>query len=167
MSIAETANREPPSKRKEELDGQDGKPKSHEMGLQVPRGVHTEMSKKDAVPGAAKAPGGGVSDIGESKREPDRRGASDAGPCAHDAIDTAEIRGVAGGGIHQGQERDPSGQGICRTQKEFCRPTLLGARVLCFDGGTRRRGDSQLHKAPRGGGREIGTAWVVEVAATE
>lgn len=64
MSIAETANREPPSKRKEELDGQDRKPKSHEMGLQVPRCVHTEMSKKDVVPGVAKAPWRGVSGTG-------------------------------------------------------------------------------------------------------
>jgi hypothetical protein len=42
MSIAETLNREPPSKRKETLDGQNGKFESHEMGLQVPRRVYTE-----------------------------------------------------------------------------------------------------------------------------
>ena len=51
MSIAETFNREPPSKRKEESDGQDRKPKSHEVVLQVPRGVHTEVSEKDAKAG--------------------------------------------------------------------------------------------------------------------
>jgi len=34
VSIAETTNREPPSKRKEKLDGQDREPKSHEMGVQ-------------------------------------------------------------------------------------------------------------------------------------
>lgn len=167
MSIAETANREPPSKRKEELDGQDRKPKSHEMGLQVPRGVHTEMSKKDAVRGVEKAPWRGVSGTGASKGKSDRRRAFDAGPRAHDAIDTAEILCVAGGGVHQGKERDPSGQGVCRAQKEFCGSALLGARVLCLDGWTGRRGDSQLHKAPRGGGCEVGAAGVVEVGATE
>jgi putative transposase len=40
MSIRETSKREPPSKRKEELDGQDRKPKPHEVGLQVPRRVY-------------------------------------------------------------------------------------------------------------------------------
>src|SRR5262249_24219957 len=49
VSIAETFNREPPSKRKEELDGQDREPKSHEMGLQVSPCVYSEVSEKDAV----------------------------------------------------------------------------------------------------------------------
>jgi hypothetical protein len=42
MSITETLIREPPSKRKEKLDGQNGKHEPHEMGLQVPRRVYTE-----------------------------------------------------------------------------------------------------------------------------
>lgn len=49
MSIAETSRREPPSKRKEEPDGQDRKPKPHEMGLQVPRRVHTEDAQEGVV----------------------------------------------------------------------------------------------------------------------
>ena len=51
MSIAETFNREPPSKRRQDWDGQDEKPKSHEVGLQVPRCVHTEVSEKGAKAG--------------------------------------------------------------------------------------------------------------------
>jgi hypothetical protein len=42
MSIADTRNREPPSKRKEKLDGQNEKFESDEMGLHVPRRVYTE-----------------------------------------------------------------------------------------------------------------------------
>ena len=34
--------------------------------------------------------------------------------CAHDDLDTAEVCGVAGGGVHQGQERDPPGAGVRR-----------------------------------------------------
>ena len=45
MSIGETSNREPPSKRKEELDGQNRKPKPHEMGLQVPRRVYPHLTR--------------------------------------------------------------------------------------------------------------------------
>ncbi len=54
-TFAETTNREPPSKRKEKLDGQHREPKPHEMGLQVPRRVHTEGSKKSAVRAVAGA----------------------------------------------------------------------------------------------------------------
>ena len=61
VSIAETFNREPPSKRKAELDGQDREPKSHEMGLQVPRRVYSEVSEKDTVRAVAGASRGGVS----------------------------------------------------------------------------------------------------------
>lgn len=49
MSIMETLNREPPSKRKEKPDGQDRKPKPHEMGLQVSHCIHTEVSKEGVV----------------------------------------------------------------------------------------------------------------------
>jgi hypothetical protein len=57
VSIAETTNREPPSKRKEKLDGQDREPKSHEMGVQVPRCVYTQGQKEAAVHGVAQTPG--------------------------------------------------------------------------------------------------------------
>ena len=49
MPMLETLNREPPSKRKEKPDGQDRKPKPHEMGMQVPHCVHTERSTKGVV----------------------------------------------------------------------------------------------------------------------
>jgi len=42
----------------------------------------------------------------------------------HVAFDPAEIRGVAGGRLHQGQERDPPGQGLWRAQTQFCRAIL-------------------------------------------
>ena len=70
MSIAETSNREPPSKRKEESDGQDRKPKPHEMGLQVPRRVYTEGSKKSAVRAVTAASWRGVSRTGPAQGKP-------------------------------------------------------------------------------------------------
>lgn len=65
MSTAETSKREPPSKRKEEFNGQDRKPKPHEMGLQVPRCIHTEGSKKRVVRATADASRGSVSRVGK------------------------------------------------------------------------------------------------------
>ena len=70
MSIAETSNREPSSKRKEESDEQDRKPKPHEMGLQVPRRVYTERSKESAVRTAEKAPWRGLSGTGSAQGKP-------------------------------------------------------------------------------------------------
>ena len=70
MSIAETSNREPSSKRKEESDGQDRKPKAHEMGLQVPRRVYTGRSKDSAVRTAEKAPCRGLLGTGAAQGKP-------------------------------------------------------------------------------------------------
>jgi len=40
---------------------------------------------------------------------PSRGRSPDVRPRAHDAADSAEVRGVAGGGLHQGQECDSVG----------------------------------------------------------
>ena len=61
VSIMETLNREPPSKRKENPDGRDRKPKPHEMGMQVPHCVHTERSKKSVVRSVEETIASGVS----------------------------------------------------------------------------------------------------------
>jgi len=71
MSIAENSNREPPSKRKEKLDGQDRKPKPHEVGLQVPRRVYTERAKESVVWPVEEAPRGGVPWTGTAQGKPD------------------------------------------------------------------------------------------------
>jgi len=50
---------------------------------------------------------------------PSRRRAPDAGPRAHDAVDPAEVRGIAGGWVHQRQERDSSGSGVWERKRNF------------------------------------------------
>ena len=77
------------------------KPKSHEMAVQVSRGVHPEMPQKDAVQAAEALSGGGVPRAGSAEGEPDRGGTSDSGPRAYDDLDSAEICGVAGGGFNK------------------------------------------------------------------
>ena len=54
----------------------------------------------------------------------------------HVHIDPAEALGIAGGGVHQGQERHPSGQSVRRTEAQLRWAALLGAGVLRLDGGT-------------------------------
>ena len=53
------------------------------MGVQVPRGFHTEVPQKGVVRGFEAIFGRSVAPIGRAKGESDRRGAPDAGPCAH------------------------------------------------------------------------------------
>ena len=50
--------------------------------------------------------------------------------CTHDDSNPTEIRGVAGGGFHQGKECDPLGPGLWGTEAKFRRSTFLGQRVL-------------------------------------
>ena len=133
MSIAETSNREPPSKRKEESDGQDRKPKPHEMGLQVPRCLHTQRKTESAVPAAANAPWRGIQDVGAAKGEPYRRRAPDGRSRTHDDLDTAEIRGIERGGLHLRKKRDSLGTGVWRAQEKLHGAKFLGARLLCIE----------------------------------
>lgn len=112
MPTAETFNREPPSKREEGLDGQDRKPKSHEMGLQVPRCVHTEVAQESAVRSTPKRTGPSVSRVGQVQGESGRRRAFDGRSCTHDAVDNTKVRGVPGRGVHQRQECNTPCQGI-------------------------------------------------------
>ena len=56
-----------------------------------------------------------------------------------------EVRGVAGGGVHQGEECDSSGAGAWGAQAELCRTALLGARVLRVDSRSRRARHPGVH----------------------
>jgi hypothetical protein len=59
--------------------------------------------------GAETASWRGVSQAGVAKGKPDRGRSPDAGPRSDDDFDSAEIRGLAGGRVYQGQECDPFG----------------------------------------------------------
>jgi hypothetical protein len=60
-------------------DGRSWEPKSHEVGVQVPRSVHSERPQKAAVRGIETIPGRSISRIGDAKGKSDRRGAPHAG----------------------------------------------------------------------------------------
>ena len=108
----ETLDREPPSKRKENPDGRDRKPKPHEMGMQVPHCVHTERSKKSVVRSVEEAINRGVSRVGTAQGMSDSGRAHDGGPRSHVDIDTAKVFGVAGDGLHQREKCDAFSEGL-------------------------------------------------------
>src|ERR1700756_364099 len=118
-SIAETPEREPPSTRKEFHDGRNGKPKPYEVGVQIPCGVHSEMPKKDAVRGVTAALGRSVAQAGCAERESNRGRSPAARSGAHDDRDPAEVCGVAGDWVYQGEECNSPGAGVWGEEEEF------------------------------------------------
>jgi len=60
-----------------------------------------------------------VSQARAAEGEHDRRRAPDARSRAHDDLDPAEVRGLAGDRVHQGQERDSSGAGVRERKRNF------------------------------------------------
>src|SRR5262245_61628813 len=69
-----------------------------------------------------------------------------------DDLDSSQIRRLPGRGVHQGQERDPSGSGLWGEEAQFRGTALLGQRVRRLDSRSRRSDDQGVHqKAGRGG----------------
>src|SRR5262245_8781086 len=104
------------------------------MGVQISRGVYSEVSKKDVVRGVASAPGRGVPQFGQAKRMHDPRRSNDARSCAHVDIDPTETCSVTGRRIYQRQECDTHGSGVRGQEAQLRRSALLGQRLLCING---------------------------------
>ena len=73
------------------------------MGVQISRGVHSQVSEKNVVRGVAAAPGGGIPQSGQAKRMQYRKRSYHGGSCAHVDIDPAEICSVAGSRVIKGK----------------------------------------------------------------
>jgi hypothetical protein len=59
--------------------GRSREPHSHEMAVQLSRGVHPEMSPKDAVQAAETQSGGGVPRAGSAEGEPQKESGIEEG----------------------------------------------------------------------------------------
>src|ERR1017187_8610406 len=106
------------------------------MGVQVPCCFYSEMPQKGALWKTAAAFGRGIPKIGRTEGMSRRRGPSSRRPCTHHDLDSAQVCGVVRGGIHQGQERDPSGSNLWRTKAKLRRAKLLGARIFRINSGS-------------------------------
>ena len=82
------------------------------MGMQIPCGVHPEVSAQSSLQGVAGASGRSVPVAYGAQGMPCRVGSLDDGPCPYAAERAAEACGLAGGRIHQGEKRDPSGEDV-------------------------------------------------------
>src|SRR5215468_10569717 len=134
------------------------------MGLQIPRGLHSEASEENAICRATATPWGGVQKTGSAEGIADRGGASNAGSRAYDDLDPTEICGVSGGGVHQRKKCNPPGPDVRRAQAKLRRSKLLGQRLLRFDSRTGRAGDPRVHQKPGTGGYAPGAAQSVALS---
>ena len=87
--------------------------------------------------------------VGPTERSGGGGRALDAGSCAHVVIDPAEVFGIRGGGVYQGEERDSDRPAVYGSGEELCRAEFLGEGILRIDGGSRRGADPQLHQRAR------------------
>jgi len=80
--------------------------------MQVSCGVYPEVSTQSALWAITTGLGKSAQVIGRTERMPGRGRTLDAGPRAHVAVDTAEILGLLGHGVHEGQECDSHRAGV-------------------------------------------------------
>src|SRR5882672_1166498 len=126
------------------------------MGLQIPRRLYSQVPQKNDLWRIAPASWGGVSQAGATEREPDRGGSSSCGSRAYVDFDSAEICGVAGGWLHQGEECDPFGSGLWRKEAQLRRSALLGEGLLCLHRRTGPRTDKGIHQETGSRGHAFG-----------
>ena len=69
-------------------------------------------------------------------------------------------------GFIKGKSAIHLGSGVRREEAQFCRAALLGQRVLCLDGGTRRSGDTGVHQKAGARGQAPGSNEPVALTAT-
>src|SRR5687768_8633250 len=105
------------------------------MGMQISRRVHSEVSQTNTVCATEAKTGGSAAHVGDPEGEQNRRGSLDDRPRAHVDLNSAEVLGVASGGLHKREECDPLGAGLRRAATQFCRAALLGTRIFRVYGG--------------------------------
>ena len=102
--------------------------------MQISCGIYPEIPTKGALGFAPQAPGRTAPGVGEAQGERNRGRAPDGRPCAYADLDSAEILGIAGDGVHEGEERHPHCANLWRETPELCGAALLGAGLLGFNG---------------------------------
>ena len=116
------------------------------MGMQVSRGVHSEVSAQGDVRVDTQRTWADHARVGATERERGGGGASDGRPCSYDVDDSTEVFGIGGGGVHQGKECDSDCPKIYGSEEELCRVELLGERILRVDGGAGREAGTSVYQ---------------------
>src|SRR5262245_46016531 len=72
--------------------------KTHEMGMQISRGIHPEVSQEKYLRVGETGIRADHSGFSSAERERSGGGAPDGRPCSHAVVDTTEVLGLGGGG---------------------------------------------------------------------
>ena len=129
-------------------DGRDRKPKPHEVGVQIPCGIHSEVAQKNAVRAIEAAAGEVLRRLAAQKESRIEEGhlMSDH---VHMMIAIPPKYAVSQVvGYIKGKSAIHLARVYGEPQEEFCRAALLGERLLCFDGGPGRSVDPGIHPEP-------------------
>src|SRR5262245_38152096 len=116
------------------------------MGVQISRGLHSQVQEEDAVRAVATASWRGIPEAGRTEGKPDRGGASVGRSRAY--LDSAETFGLASDRFYQRKERHSLGARVWRKKTKLRRPKLLGARFFRVEGRTSRGRDTRIHQEP-------------------
>src|SRR5262249_40045531 len=109
--------------------------KTHEMGMQISRGIHPEVSQAKYLRVGDTGIGADHPGFSPAERERSGGGASDGRPCSHAVVDTTEVLGLGGGGGYQGQECNRDSSEFHGSSEELCGTELLGEGLLRVNGG--------------------------------
>lgn len=104
--------------------------------MQVPHCVHTEIQEEEAVWTDKARAGTGAEAAGGAEGMQGAGGTHDGGPHPHADVDTAEAQRVAGGWVHQGEERDMDSALVRREAEIFQRAAYVGAGIFRVHGGS-------------------------------
>src|SRR5215468_3000274 len=108
--------------------------KTHEMGMQISRGIHPEVSQEEHLWVGEKRVRADHSGFSSAEGERSGGGAPDGRPCSHAVVDTPEAFGLRGGGVYQGQECHCDRTKDHGSGEELCGAELLGEEILLVNG---------------------------------
>ncbi len=130
---------------------------SHEMGLQIPRGVYPEATQEVDIRGAAQARRGDIPRVGAAQGGRGGRRTFDAGSRAYVHQHSTEDRGGQRGGIHQRQECDRDCPEVRRSGEEFHREVFWARGYFVSTVGVGRGHGSSVQPTSRERGRSTTT----------
>src|SRR5262245_43786012 len=118
--------------------------KTHEMGMQISRGIYPEVSQEKYLWVGETGTRADHSGFSPAERERSGGGAPDGRPCSHAVVDTTEVLGLRGGGVYQGQECHCDRTKVHGSGEELCGAELLGEGLFTCQrwGGMKRRFES-------------------------
>ncbi len=121
------------------------------MGMQVSRGVDTEVSEEELVRGVTEVFGINIPRARHAKRESGDRRASFARSCTRADLDTTEVCGGTGRGLFERQKCDSHRPRVHGSEEKLYGSAFLGPWVLCIDRWHGRGDDPRVHPATGAG----------------